>query len=194
MKGLVQKKASTGGTPMRAPLGYLNTLHRDELGREVREALKDDEKRAALIQMGISPLTQPGTTVSRSSAKNWPKKGCAASFQARSVKPDRLGISTVHPIFRTPTTKGTCLYRGVRYDGVHERLIEPEVWYQVQTMLRSLTPKSACAPEKHDHYLKGTLYCGRCRQRMTIIHAKNRHGNIYPYFICLGRNKNAPTA
>jgi len=35
---------------------------------------------------------------------------------------------------------------------------------------------------------KGTLFCGRCRQRMTIIHAKNRHGNIYPYFICLGRN------
>ena len=28
---------------------------------------------------------------------------------------------------------------------------------------------------------------------MTIIHAKNRHGNIYPYFICLGRNNKRTT-
>lgn len=75
--------------------------------------------------------------------------------------------------------------------GTHERIVEPEVWYQVQSVLRSRA-QSGVRTQKHDHYLKGTLYCGRCRQRVTIIHAKNRHGNIDPYFICLVRRPHRP--
>lgn len=90
-------------------------------------------------------------------------------------------------MLQNPYYKGDVVYRGVRYDGAHERLVEPEVWYQVQTVLRAHA-QSGVRTQKQDHYLKGTLFCGRCRQRMTIIQAKNRHGNVYPYFICLGRN------
>ncbi|MGH2879243.1 MAG: recombinase zinc beta ribbon domain-containing protein [Steroidobacteraceae bacterium] len=39
---------------------------------------------------------------------------------------------------------------------------------------------------KNDHYLKGTLYCGRCGSRMSLIHAKG-NGGTYPYFFCIGR-------
>lgn len=183
MKGLVQK-ASTGGTPMRAPLGYLNTLHRDELGREVR-GIKIDEKRAALVKWAFTAYAAGNYSLAQL-CKELTKKGLrSVPTPKRQARP--LGISTVHRMLQNPYYKGDVVYRGVRYDGAHERLIEPEVWYQVQTMLRSHA-QSGVRTQKHDHYLKGTLYCGRCRQRMTIIHAKNRHGNIYPYFICLGRN------
>ncbi|MFV0435159.1 MAG: recombinase family protein [Leucobacter sp.] len=183
MKGLVQK-ASTGGTPMRAPIGYRNTLHRDDLGREVR-GIKIDEERAPLVKWAFTAyasgnysLAQLRTELTRRGLKSVPTP-------KRASRP--LGLSSVHRMLQNPYYKGDVVYRGVRYDGAHERLIEPEVWYQVQTVLRAHA-LSGVRAQKHDHYLKGTLYCGRCRQRMTIIHAKNRHGKIYPYFICLGRN------
>jgi len=36
--------------------------------------------------------------------------------------------------------------------------------------------------------LKGSVYCGQCGERLTITNAKNRHGNIYPHFVCSGRH------
>ena len=39
---------------------------------------------------------------------------------------------------------------------------------------------------KHHHYLKGSLYCGRCGSRMSLIHAKG-NGGTYPYFFCIAR-------
>lgn len=175
---------STGGTPMRAPIGYRNTLHRDELGREVR-GIKVDEERAPLVQWAFTAYASGNYSLAQLRTE-LVKKGLR-SVPTPKLPSRPLGISTIHRMMQNPYYKGDVVYRGVRYDGAHERLVEPEVWYQVQTMLRSHA-QSGVRTQKHDHYLKGTLYCGRCRERMTIIHAKNRHGNIYPYFICLGRN------
>ena len=41
----------------------------------------------------------------------------------------------------------------------------------------------------HQHYLKGSIFCGRCGARMAITHSTGRHGGIFSYFYCLGRNK-----
>jgi site-specific DNA recombinase len=183
MKGLVQK-ASIGGTPMRAPIGYRNTLHRDELGREVR-GIKIDAERAALVQWAFKAYASGNYSLAQIRQELVQKGLRSVPTPKRASRP--LGLSSVHRMLQNPYYKGDVVYRGVRYDGAHERLVEPEVWYQVQAVLRAHA-QSGVRTQKHDHYLKGTLYCGRCRQRMTIIHAKNRHGNIYPYFICLGRN------
>lgn len=43
-------------------------------------------------------------------------------------------------------------------------------------------------PQVHDHYLKDTIYCGQCGERLIITNARNRHGNVYPYFVCSGRH------
>jgi len=42
---------------------------------------------------------------------------------------------------------------------------------------------------KHPHYLKGTVFCGDCGSRLLVSNSQNRHGTIYPYFICLGRQQ-----
>ena len=183
MKGMVQK-ASTGGTPMRAPIGYLNTLHRDELGREVR-GIKIDEPRARLVKWAFTAYASGNYSLAQLRTELTGKGLRSVPTPKRASRP--LGLSSVHRMLQNPYYKGDVVYRGVRYDGAHERLVEPEVWYQVQSVLRAHA-QSGVRAQKHDHFLKGTLYCGRCHQRMTIIHAQNRHGNIYPYFICLGRN------
>ena len=42
---------------------------------------------------------------------------------------------------------------------------------------------------QHQHYLKSSVFCGDCGNRLIITNAKNRHGVIYPYFICSGRRE-----
>jgi hypothetical protein len=39
----------------------------------------------------------------------------------------------------------------------------------------------------HHHYLKGTLWCYRCRRRLMIMRGKGKKGDLYFYFICRGR-------
>lgn len=50
-KGL-NEKVKGGGTPSRAPLGYLNIRRVDDKGREERTVILDEE-RAPLIKAGI---------------------------------------------------------------------------------------------------------------------------------------------
>ena len=73
------------------------------------------------------------------------------------------------------------------YQGSHEPLVSEEIFAKVQSMLES----KALAGErtrKHEHYLKGTLACGRCGQRMIYSKNTGRHGGVYEYFACLGRH------
>ena len=44
------------------------------------------------------------------------------------------------------------------------------------------------ATQVHGHYLKGTIHCGQCGSRLIVSNAKNRHGNVYCYFVCSGRH------
>lgn len=39
----------------------------------------------------------------------------------------------------------------------------------------------------HHHYLKGLLWCDRCKRRFIVQRAKGRSGGIYYYFFCIGR-------
>ncbi|CEP27230.1 Recombinase [Propionibacterium freudenreichii subsp. freudenreichii] len=98
-----------------------------------------------------------------------------------------LAVSSVHRLLTNPYYKGDVIYRGVVYKGAHEPLVPAEVWYQVQSVLTA--HKSAAeATQVHDHYLKGTIYCGACGSRLIVNNVKNNQGNVYPYFVCSGRH------
>lgn len=93
----------------------------------------------------------------------------------------------MHRLLTNPYYKGDVTYRGVNYQGAHSPLVPAEVWYQVQAVLTA--HKSAAeATQVHDHYLKGTIHCGLCGSRLIVSNAKNRHGNVYCYFVCSGRH------
>ena len=97
------------------------------------------------------------------------------------------GLSTVQKMLSNPYYKGEVHYKGSCYDGLHEPLVSPEVWYRVQNVLAA-HQVSGEKTQTHDHYLKGTVYCGTCGSRLIFTNARNRHGIVYPYFICAGRH------
>jgi site-specific DNA recombinase len=75
----------------------------------------------------------------------------------------------------------------VEHEGTHEHLVSKQVFFEVQAILDAHN-----VGEKrrvHNHYLKGSVFCGSCGSRLCITKATNRHGATYHYFFCLGRQQ-----
>ena len=87
-----------------------------------------------------------------------------------------------------PYYTGVVVFEGVVYQGRHEPLVSKELFAEVQALKESRR-RSKERPSQHPHYLKGSLYCGSCGERLGVTRARNRHGQTYDYFYCLGRQK-----
>jgi site-specific DNA recombinase len=88
---------------------------------------------------------------------------------------------------------GVITYKGVEYPGRHPALVGPELFDHVQEILDA-SGVSGERRRTHNHYLKGTLWCDRCRQagrrhRLIITKATGRRGTDYFYFLCRGRQE-----
>ena len=95
--------------------------------------------------------------------------------------------SKLEAILKNPYYAGIVRYDGVNYDGAHEPIISLDLFDNVQTVLHARI--NGNRSYKHDHFLKGFLFCKQCGSRMLLTNAKSCSGNIYPYFICAGRHR-----
>ena len=183
VKGLSQK-AAHGGTVTKAPIGYRNVGVRDEFGREVR-TVEIDEERAPLVRWAFQVFASGDWTTSQLHHELVARGLTTAASPRRPSRP--IGKSSVHRMLTNPYYKGSVRYQGVTYAGVHEAIVPNEVWDQVQTVLG--THRSAAdATQVHEHYLKGTVFCGQCGSRLLVCNAKSSQGTIYPYFVCASRH------
>ena len=186
-KGMSQK-AKTGGTPGKAPLGYLNVGHRTPEGREER-TVEIDPERAELITWAFMVFATGEWTL-RSLADELETRGLTTrrtpKLPSLPVKPN-----VQHAILTNPYYKCEVVYRGVTHQGTHQPLIDPLTWQRVQDVLASHLIGER--QRDHPHYLKSSVYCGACGSRLIITNAKNRYGIVYPYFVCLGRHMKITT-
>jgi site-specific DNA recombinase len=183
IKGMEQK-AKIGGTPGKAPLGYLNVRVMNDEGREVR-TVEVDPRRAPLITWAFKTYATGDWTLKRLAAE-LERQGLTTRPTPRS--PGRpIKYNSLHKILSTPYYKGEVTYRSVRYQGRHEPLIDEATWTRVQDVLTSHAMGEK--QREHPHYLKSSVFCGNCGSRLIVTMSKNRYGTVYPYFICLGRHQ-----
>ena len=176
------EKVKNGGTPTRAPIGYINVRKVDEQGREERTVELDGE-RYLLINQAFKEYA----------TGNW-------SLNSLSEHLSDLGLTTppkpkipskpitkkmLGSILNSPYYKGIVTYNGVEYSGKHEPIVDESTWDTVQEVLRSHL--NGERTRIHEHYLKSTVYCGKCGARLIIHNAKSGSGNIYPYFVCAAK-------
>ncbi len=181
-KGMGQK-AKAGGTPGRAPFGYLNATHRDEEGREVRTVVLDDE-RAKWVKWLYERYATGEWTIGM--LRDELEIQGVTTF-ARPKQPARsLSASMIHSILRNPYYTGVVTFGGAAYPGRHEAVVEEELWAKVESIRRGRN-RSKEKPVVRTHYLKGSLFCGKCGEALTYEIARNRVGTYYAYFYCLGR-------
>ncbi|WP_084674694.1 recombinase family protein [Bifidobacterium crudilactis] len=183
IKGLTQK-AAQGGTIGAAPVGYENVGVRNEHGREER-TVRIDPERGELVTWAFQVFASGLWTVSEMQRELERRGLTTRPTPKRPARP--LSKTTLRRMLRNSYYKGDITYKDVTYRGTHEPLVPREVWYQVQSVLDSHV-SAADKSQVHDHYLKGTVYCGQCGSRLIVCHARNHQGSIYPYFVCSGRH------
>ena len=153
-KGLIQK-AKSGGTPFRAPIGYM-PVRIWENGREIR-TVGVDEERAPLVRQAFE-MYATGEWTTRTLLKEMTEKGLLSRpTPKRPSQP--ITVSAFHNVLRNPYYAGIIEYRGVRSQGKHPVFVDPAVFDEVQRVLEAQN----FAGEKrrtHHHYLKGSIWCG----------------------------------
>ncbi|WP_260282928.1 recombinase family protein [Propionibacterium freudenreichii] len=120
-KGLSQKIAQ-GGTPMRAPIGYLNVRKTDENGREIR-TVEVDPERVPLIRWAFEHYAEGETSVTGLLRDLTARGLITVPTPKRPSKP--LGKNTLYkllgtrapciPVRTSPSWKRRCSIRCSRY-------------------------------------------------------------------------------
>ncbi len=181
------QKAKNGGTLGKAPLGYLNITDNID-GRRIN-TIGLDPDRAPFVKLAFE-LYAAGQHTFQDIADELSDRGLTTRpTQRRPAGP--VSDSKIHQMLRDRYYLGEVRYKGDYFDGRHEALIDARLFERVQTLLDS-RGYSGERRRRHDHYLKGTVWCGRCRledqinRRMILMRAVGRQGNPYWYFFCRG--------
>ncbi|WP_410671267.1 recombinase family protein [Amycolatopsis sp. cmx-4-68] len=175
------QKAKNGGTIGTAKLGYLNVREQIE-GREVR-TVTVDAQRAPFIVQGFE-LYATGQYTARQVVEWLNNAGLRTRpTYKRPEKP--LSVQQFWDILVDRYYLGYVEYEGEEYQGRHEALITPELFDRVQRVL-ALHGGGGTRERRHNHFLKGTVWCGRCGRRLTIMRGKG-NGGEYFYYFCIGR-------
>ena len=177
------EKIKSGGTVGRAPIGYQNVRYVDEKGREERTVITDPE-RAPLIKLAFEEYATGNWTVADLADH---LAACGLNTRSTPKIPSQpITLKTLHKVLVNPYYKGIVKYKGVEYDGAHEKLVDAETWDLVQSILASRLNGERNL--KHPHFLKGSLYCAYCGERIIVSNEKKKNGTVYPYFVCGGRH------
>ncbi len=181
-KGMRQK-AKSGGTPGMAPFGYINVRDRTPEGREVRTVTVDPDRAPWVTWLYEQYATGEWTLATLREELN--RQGVRAL--ARPNRPPRpLANSHIETILKNRYYVGVVTFEGVEYPGRHKPLISEELWQRVQ-IVRQGRYQSREKPHRRPHYLKGSLFCGRCQEPLGIHVSTNHQGIKYAYLECLGR-------
>lgn len=100
----------------------------------------------------------------------------------RRYAPRPLSLPRVYELLSNPVYAGKVPYKGKLYPGRHDKIVDEELFEQVQAVLKAHN-KAGERDRKHQHYLKGTVRCGHCDQRLTYSRNKG-NGGTYEYFVC----------
>jgi site-specific DNA recombinase len=172
------QKAKNGGTLTLAPVGYINTSTIVN-GHEVRTVVVDSD-RAPFVKQAFE-MYATGEYSLIQLAEIMTARGLLPR-QSKRTDGRVLRHQVLAKLLHNSYYCGVITYRGVEYEGRHEPLVSKELFARVQQVLQS---RSAGEKQRtHNHYLKSTLYCGRCGSRMCIASAKKES---YLYYFCAAR-------
>jgi DNA invertase Pin-like site-specific DNA recombinase len=182
-KGMTQK-AKMGGWPTKAPIGYLNVRDKTA-GKEIAKVILDPE-RASLVREAFGLYSTGEYSILELQA-TMHAKGLTSPHARRAGAP--MSASKLAEMLANPFYAGVVEWGGVQYEGQHNLIVPRSLFDRVQDVLRA-HDRVGVRQRRHDHYLKGLLFCGECGRRLSLTQAKGR----YLYFYCLGQRGQARTA
>lgn len=183
IKTKMGNKARNGGTLGRAKIGYRNV--RISIDGHKVNTIALDPRRAHYIPMAFDLFATGQETVTSLQGK-LTRAGLRAAGDARHP-PAPISHESLRLLLRDRYYAGYVTYQGAHYPGRHQPLITQELYEQVQRVLGAHGPGTR--QRVHNHYLKGLLWCARCRHRLVLQRAVGRTGGEYFYFFCAARQQ-----
>lgn len=183
MKGMGQKVIQ-GGTPSRAPIGYLNVRHQTDDGRELRTVIVDPERAPHVAWAFETYATGDWSVAQLVTALE--KRGLRTR-PTSSRPPTVPTVTSFHRVLTNSYYKGIVTMNGAEHTGSHESLVSVATWDAVQRLLKAR--RNGERSRIHTHYLKSTIYCFNCHRRLLVHKARSKSGRIYSYSVCSGRQK-----
>jgi site-specific DNA recombinase len=186
----LEHKARNGGTIGRAKIGYLNI--RVEVDGRLINSIGLDPERAPLVKEAFE-LYATGEYSLETLVEEMADRGLRTR-RSRSRPSRPIPDETMRVMLRDPYYTGAMVYKGqVIPHGRHEAIIETELFERVQAVL-DLRARPGQRDRVLMHYLKGMLYCGRCKthgrtSRLLYTQARGRSGDYFEYFVCRGRQQ-----
>ena len=179
----MERKAKTGGTVARAPLGYIN-VRKFENGVEVR-TVEVDPERAPLVQWAFKAYASGDYTLTRLHEEVTDRGLRTRATRKFSERP--IARSVLAAMLSNRYYIGVVSHKGVEYPGRHQPLVSADLFERVQETL--VGNRCGQKTQQHQHYLKGSIFCDRCGARMSLMFVNGQAGGLYPYFYCLGRHQ-----
>jgi site-specific DNA recombinase len=183
LKGSTQK-ARMGGTPFKAPVGYMNIRY-IEGGREVR-TVEIDSERAPFVRRAFE-LYATGEYSLRQLHAQLTAEGFTVRPTANRPA-QSLALSKLATLLRNRYYLGLVTYRGIEHPGKHPAIIGMELFERVGRILDEREQHSL-KPRRNQHYLRGLLSCGRCGSRLLYTSVRGRHGDQFDYYVCSQRHR-----
>ena len=185
--GLLQK-AKGGGSYGGRRLGYIKTIEQLPDGRQVSSVIPDPA-RGHFITSAFQLYATGEYSISQLADELY--EFGLRSFATRRYPEGKVGTTGLQRLLRNPYYVGSLVYkRGTTdervFEGRHEPLIDHDTFDQVQALLseKRVTGERS---QVHQHYLRGSIFCGDCGQRLTYGVSTGRNGLKYPYYFCSSR-------
>lgn len=77
----------------------------------------------------------------------------------------------------------------IRIEGAIPPIIDTDMFYRVQELLKYNQRAAAHKNSKADYLLTETLFCGKCGTMMVGVSGTSRHGNRHHYYACTKQKK-----
>jgi site-specific DNA recombinase len=181
----MRQKVKNGGSVGVAKLGYLNVRIPKPEGGEIRTGAVDPE-RAPLVRLAFELYATSYYTLADLSDELYDRGLRTRATPRRPAK--QVSINKLSLMLKDRYYLGFVSIDDEEVQGRHEPLVDQALFGRVQTIASSRTATKE-RRRVHHHYLKGSLFCGRCHKagrtgRMTIQRTVNSKGTEYFYFFC----------
>jgi site-specific DNA recombinase len=190
VRGGILQKAKEGGTHGPAKLGYRNDVEHLADGRRV-PCVSPDPERATFMTHAFKLLASDRYSLSQLSDELYMLGLRSRPTRRHPSSSRKVTPSTLQRLLRDPYYLGLVPYKPGTpeeqvFPGRHEPLIDKATFDKVQAVLDERRV-SGERTQKHQHYLKGSVYCGECGSRLIYGPSRGKSGKVYGYFFCGSR-------
>lgn len=164
-----EKCQVTGGN---RPLGY-------KTGPDKKFQI--DEKTAPTVKL-IYTMYANGSTVTEIINK-------LNDMGLRTLRGGKFTKNSLHTILKNEKYRGVYTGQGKHIEGGVPRIIDDELFYKVQEMLKINKRAPAKTWARADYILSDKLFCGKCGANMYGVSGTSKTGARYNYYACMNQKK-----